>query len=122
MLGRVQRALEHLLARKNIDEFHLRSRQGNMCRQEFERIDHRVLGCVVHGNFVDQYVVNGSVGAFLFESETARAVSLWIGIDQQHTLSFFRQTGAQIYGGRRFAHAAFLIGYRHNFHKRVFLQ
>jgi hypothetical protein len=42
---------------------------------------------------------------------------LWIKIDNQNAMTYFSQRRAEIYGRSGFAHAAFLISDRDDFHK-----
>lgn len=60
---------------------------------------------------VDQNVVDGSQILFFLDSQTARRVALWIGVDQKHCGVAYSERGGEIDGGGGLSDTAFLVGY-----------
>ena len=67
---------------------------------------------VVQSSASGKHIVGGKPAAALVDAEAGRGIALRVEVDDQHVLADSGERGAEIYGGRGFPDAAFLIGHR----------
>ena len=80
-----------------------------MAWYDVEAIDIGGVDGVAHVGLVNDTLIDRAVDFLDVHTQTARRVSLRVGVDDQHRLFKGCQRGCQIDGGRGFAYATLLV-------------
>jgi len=113
-LHRRQFAPEERFAIAGADQFEIDANQVLVGGDEFETLHLRLADSLANVSPVDENVIDGRHALGFLDAETARGVSLWVGIDNKNSHLARGKGCGQVNGGSRLPDAAFLIGDRYD--------
>src|SRR6185503_12291312 len=110
---RLNRIAHARFARAQIDELQFGADQILRSRDDVEiRKVHVRKSRGSQRRAVDDRFVERAANAIALDSDAARRIALRVRVDEQRLALGDREGGREVYGGRRFSNAAFLIGNR----------
>ena len=118
ILKRLQCLFHDFFVRHNIYKAHFHIRQTNIGGNEiylFFMVNYHFWRLFVLDNRF-HYVADCCAVFGALIAEIAAQITLRVGVHQQHLVAHSRQCCAEVYGGGRFTHAAFLVCNCNSFH------